>query len=79
MKYTRKDFGKDLIRQLRTGYDVARLSRWAYSVYLERCREMDAGLDELVMSIVAMEEGPEFEFSEQELRRMANELVIGHD
>ena len=73
MTYTRKDFGKDLMAELDKDFDVARLSRWAMSVYTDRCRETDAELDKTIMSIIAMEEGPEFEFSEQELRQMANE------
>jgi hypothetical protein len=76
MTYTRKDFGKDLMAELEQGYDVVRLSRWAMSLYLKHCHEMDPDLYETIMSIVAMEEGPEFEFSEQELRQMANELLM---
>jgi hypothetical protein len=74
MTYTREDFGRALIAELARGYDVVRLSRWAMSVYMKRCQETDAELDKAIMGIVAMEEGPEFEISEQELRRMADEL-----
>lgn len=74
MTYSRQDFGEDLLAELVKGYDVVRLSRWAMSVYMKRCREIDADLDKIIMSIVAMEEGPEFEFSEQELRQMAYEM-----
>ena len=74
MTYTRRDFGKDSMAELEKGYDVVGLSRWAMSVYMKRCHETEAKLDKIIMSIVAMEEGPEFEFSEQELRQMANEL-----
>lgn len=74
MTYSRKEFGSDLMAELQKGYDVVRLSRWAMSVYVKRCNETDAELDKTIMSIVAMEEGPEFEFSEAELRNMATEL-----
>jgi hypothetical protein len=74
MTYTRQDFGRDLMAELTRGYDVVRLSRWAMSVYMKNCQETDAELDKAIMGVVAMEEGPQFEISEQELRQMADEL-----
>jgi hypothetical protein len=74
MKYTNIDFGNDLIEELNKGYDVVRLSRWAMSIYLKWCQEADTELDKTIMSIVAMEEGPAFEFSEQEIRLLAKKL-----
>ena len=73
MTYTRNDFGRDLLTELERGFDVVRLSRWAMAIHMKHCRETDPELDKIIMSIVAMEEGPEFEFSEQEVRRLALE------
>ena len=74
MKYGNADFGNDLMAELDKGYDVVRISRWAMSIYLKYCQEADTELDKTIMSVVAMEEGPEFEFSEEELRILAKEL-----
>jgi hypothetical protein len=77
MTYTRQDFGRELLVELEKGYDVIRLSRWAMSVYMQQCRRTEPELDELILSIVAMEEGPEFEYKEDELRELASKLLQG--
>jgi hypothetical protein len=74
MTYTRGAFGRELMGELEKGYDVIRLSRWAMSVYLKHCQESDAELDKEIMRIVAMEEGPQFEYSEEELRQIASDM-----
>ena len=74
MIYTRSDFGKELASELDNGFDVTHTSRWAYSVYLEKCGDFEAGLDDVVLQVVAMEEGPEFEFTEAELRQTSLKL-----
>jgi hypothetical protein len=76
MNYTLNQFGTDLLAELNRGYDVVRISRWAYTRYLERCRALDPGLGEKIMEVVAMEEGPEFEMSENELREFAINLSL---
>jgi hypothetical protein len=77
MTYSRQDFGRDLLSELDEGYDVVRLSRWAMSVYMQQCQKTEPELDKLIMSIVAMEEGPEFEYKEPELRELASQLIQG--
>jgi len=74
MKYTRSDFSKELASELAKGYDIVRLSRWAMSVYLAHCRETDADLDKVIMAIVSMEDDPQFELSEKQLRELVDEL-----
>lgn len=74
MNYTRKQFAADLFDEMNRGYDVIRMARWAYSWYLERSRFLEPGLREKIMEVVAMEEGPEFEMSENELREFALSL-----
>jgi len=72
--YSKQQFGKELLEELDKGFNITRIARWAFSVRLEHCREFETGLDDVVMSVVAMEEGPEFEYSESELRSMAVDL-----
>ena len=74
--YTKEDFGKGLEEKLKTTTDTVELSRWAHHTYLENCKDFEDGLVEIVMQIVAMEEGPEFEFSIPELCDFARELQI---
>ena len=75
MTYTKKLFADELLHQLSSGYDVVRIARWAFSIYMSHSRELELGLKSEIMQVVAMEEGPEFEMSEQELRQFASHLL----
>ncbi len=75
MNYSKQEFGQALKRQLLSDYDVVRLARWAHDLFLEHSSHLEPGLQEILMQIVAMEEGTEFEFSEAELKKLAEELV----
>lgn len=74
MTYTKKLFGGELKKQLSTDCDVVRIARWSHREYLEHCGDFEPGLYEILMSVVAMEEGPEFELSEDELWKLVGEL-----
>lgn len=75
MRYTLKDFGTDLLNEVGRGYDVVRLARWAMRLYSDRCRDFEEGVKDAVMEVVVMEEGTEYEMTEQELRRFAERLI----
>jgi hypothetical protein len=75
MTYTAADFARELLAELQQGYDLVRLSRWAMATYLNRSSGMEPGLKAEIMAVVAMEEGPEFELTEQELRGIAERLM----
>jgi len=75
MNYTSRQFGLELLQEANRGYDIVRLSRWAYSKYLSEIRNLDEGLREKIMEVVVMEEGPEFEMNEEELRGFADRLM----
>ncbi len=75
MKYTKKAFAEDLLREIDKGFDVVRLARWAMRLYSDRVRDLDAGVKDAMMDVVVMEEGPEFEMTEQELREFAERLM----
>lgn len=74
--YTKANFGRELEKKLETTTDMVELARWAYSIYLENGNEFEDGLDEKVMDIAVMEEGPEFELSILELREIARNLQL---
>ena len=73
MTLTFSRFAEGLRAELSCGYDVVRISRWAYR-QLTSQREIASELEAEILKVVAMEEGPEFEFSEDELREFANAL-----
>jgi hypothetical protein len=76
MTYTKKQFGQALEEKLNSGYDAVRIAQWAYDkVLLAHGRELEDGLWDVLLQITAMEQGPEFEFSESELRALAGEMM----
>lgn len=70
MIYTRKQLAVEVTKEIEAGYDVVKLARWAYAKYLRESNNLQTGLKEVLMDIVLMEEGPEFEMSEHELREL---------
>ena len=75
MIYQANDFGRELLGELNRGYDVVRISRWAMATYMKYSGSTDPSLDGDIMKIVAMEEGPEFEMTEEQLRAFAQRLM----
>jgi hypothetical protein len=77
MTYTAGDFARALLNELQKDFDIVCLSRWAMRIYLMHCREMEPQLQSEVMTVVAMEEGPEFELTKDELVQLAHRLMTG--
>jgi len=74
MTYTKKIFAERLSQQIVLKYDIIRIARWAYDEFTLNCRDLEPGLKSEMMRIIAMEEGPEFEMTEQEIREFARSL-----
>ncbi|QOJ00937.1 MAG: hypothetical protein HRU70_10690 [Phycisphaeraceae bacterium] len=80
MTYTRKQFARDLLAEMNHGYDVVRIARWAFAKKMDPDVQIeDSKLDAMVMQVVAMEEGPEFEYDEAELRALAQRVLNERD
>jgi len=73
MHLTRQAVGQMIKSELEQGYDVIRIARHAYRLFLT-AREIDPGLRSELLGLVAMEEGPQFEIPESELRELAEAL-----
>ncbi|ERN39813.1 hypothetical protein KR51_00037270 [Rubidibacter lacunae KORDI 51-2] len=76
MRYSKEKFARELKQEIRNGFDVSRISQWAYMLSIDRHREISPELDRLIQIVAVMDEGPEFEFSEDELVQFANDLEI---
>ena len=61
--------------ELDKGYDVVRVARVAFQLYQDHGVELTPDLDENLFQLMAMEEGPEFEYSEEELRMLVEKLA----
>lgn len=73
MRLTRQEFGRALSEELDDGYDPVRRAKWAYRTHLD-ATEIDVGLEQEMLKLIAMEQGPEFEMSESELRALVQTL-----
>lgn len=78
MKYSKKQFAKELKQEIGKGFDVSRIAQWAYMLSVDRYREISPELDRLIQIVAVMGEGVEFEFSEDELIQFANDIEIDH-
>lgn len=75
MKYSKKDIGIGLKQQLEKGFNIERISNWADNFYFSFRGERSEELDNILRSIYIMDAGPEFQYSEEELRLLADMLV----
>jgi hypothetical protein len=79
MKLSKAEFGKMLANKLNETNDVVTISRWSYEIFLERQREVEPSLRNLLLDLMRMEDSPEFEYSDDELRKIAKELQTEMD
>lgn len=75
MTYKKSEFGKALIEELKRGFNVDKIAHWAFVQRANHIADLETGLDDAMMSVIVMGEGPEFHMTEKELRRLAAELL----
>ena len=76
MKYSKKEIGEDLKKELNNGYNIARISNWAYNLLYIKVRDQPLSeISSILRDISVMDAGPEFEYTEQELRLLAEMLI----
>jgi|GEM_PF-2416266 len=71
----KQQIGQELIDQLNRGYNVDNLSWWAYLLMIKPKDDPEGELREILETISLMGAGPEFEYSEKELRELASLLI----
>ena len=75
MKYSKEELGKELNKELDKGYNVSRISTWACDLFVASRNNHCLELDDILRHITLMDAGPEFEYTEQELRLLAELLI----
>lgn len=63
-----------LERVVMTGFDIPKISKEAFSLYQEPELSLSKELDMVLLSLMAMEEGPEFEMTEEEFKALLSEV-----
>ena len=74
MKISRAEFGKMLTDKLQETTDIVALSKWSYEIFLDCQRDVEPSLRDLLLALTRMEGAPEFEYSAEELKKLAQEL-----
>ena len=64
----------DLERILVKGFDVARVSKLAFEIYQDHGLEITPSMDRALLTLMAMEEGEEFELTESEFLALISEI-----
>ena len=72
--YTKHEFGKQLAEQVNNKYDVTYLANWAHRKYLDHANKLDDETRDAIMIVIAMDEGPEFGYTKDELLELARQL-----
>ncbi len=75
MNYSNQQLGETLKTRLTKGYDIVQISRWAYEIYFNNCRFLDPSTEETLEYLFRMEDDPQFEYTEEELRLLADMLI----
>lgn len=77
--YTKQDFARELKKKIFNKEKVRIIGNWAYSVYFEHMGYIDKNFERLLLKLSAMEEGPQFARSYEELDDIADRLIAGED
>jgi hypothetical protein len=73
--YDKQKIGQGLKEQLDIGYDIVRISRWAFGIYSNNRAVLTEDEEEILEYLFFMEDDPQFEYSENELLFLANNLI----
>jgi hypothetical protein len=74
MNYSKKEIGVMLKNELNKGYDIKRISNWAEDIFFN-IPEGSIEHDNILRHLLLMDAGPEFEYSEEELKLLAEMLI----
>lgn len=72
--YSQTDLAMELERTLSIGFDIARISKVAFEIYQEHGLELTESMDRALLTLMAMEEGEEFELSKSEFMALISEI-----
>jgi hypothetical protein len=75
MKYTKFLFGKSLKKHLDNETEVSEISRWCYRVLSENLDCLNLSEQELLFKLSTMDDDVQFEFTSEELYRLAENLI----
>lgn len=75
--YTKVQFGIDLKEILKRTRKPSEIGKWAFITYWDHVTDLEHDVREIALTLNTMEDGPEFEFSYDELEKIADDLIAG--
>ncbi|HRD55153.1 MAG TPA: hypothetical protein PLC42_02030, partial [Parachlamydiaceae bacterium] len=78
MKYSKRRLGKELKEELEKGYDIVKISRWAFRIFFDRLSELDETESNILEELFRMEDDPQFELTKEEIYKILPEILIYH-
>lgn len=75
--YTKVEFGRDLKRRVLERENTEVIGYWAHAIYLDWRDCKDIEFFKILLTLGAMELGPKFAFSYEELDHIADDLIAG--
>ncbi len=77
MSYTREKLGKELKEKIGKNFTPKQIGKWAFEVYFNNIRDFNSEMNKIIQTLFMMEEGPEFEYTKEELKLLAELLIEG--
>jgi hypothetical protein len=74
IQYTKKEFKRDMLKELEKGYDPVHFVEKAWSIFSADQRNFTGNFRDEIMTVIVMEEGPEFEMTEEQFRDFLDKL-----
>jgi hypothetical protein len=67
--------GLELEKKINEGISAFNIGNWAYQIYCDHCLELDPNLEKILIDLFTMTAGPQYEYSEEKLREIAEYLI----
>jgi hypothetical protein len=78
MQYSKKEIGRLLVEELNKGYSIDRLVNWSDKLFVNERNQYSYELENVLCSISIMGVSKKFEYTEEELRLLA-ELLLNEE
>lgn len=73
--YTKNNYRSDMEKFiLENGYIPTVIAKKSYNIYMDHASEIDKIMRDILLDVANMENGPEFEMSEEEFKKFLSEM-----
>jgi predicted Zn-ribbon and HTH transcriptional regulator len=76
MKYPKRQLGKEIKLEIEKGYDIVRISRWAFHIYFNYLGDLDESESDALEILFRMEDDPQFELNREEICEIADNFIL---